>query len=190
MNISLNTYKVQTTTNSVVQLSKKTIYKEHLQCQNMSCFKNKPNEEKCGEATPPPPKKAPGPQSASYFVHLEKHPSVAYNPHPSQLFVSTGKISDGIETIPNMTDGLRLALQSLQIECVSQLLAELIKRVNGVSSDGETYLETKEEILEDYSSWLQRIATGSVVGEVDLKAITDTMAAFAEEHGLVLSSSD
>lgn len=188
----------------------------------MSCFKNKPNEEKCGEEKcgeekcgeppPPQPKKAwpapsprpavkhrspaprpvttTGPQSASFFVQSEKHPSVAYTPPPSQLFVSTGQISDGIETIPNMTKGLRLALQSLHIECVSQLLAELIKRVNGVSSDGEKYLETKEEILDDYLSWLTSVAPGDGAEEAGLQAITDTMAAFAEEHGLALTASD
>lgn len=181
----------------------------------MSCFKNIPNEEKCGEGKcgeppPPQPKKAwhapsprpaakhhstaqrpvptTGPDSASFFVQSEKDPSVAYNPHPSQLFVSTGQISDGIDTIPNMTDGLRLALQSVHIECVAQLLAELLKRVNGVSSDGEKYLETKEEILDDYLSWLTSVAPGG--NEAGLKAITATMAAFAEEHGLALTASD
>ena len=176
------------------------------------CGEEKCGEEKGGEHPPPQPKKAwhapsprpavkhrstaprpvttTGPPAASYFVQTEKDPSVAYKPHPSQLFVSTAQISDGIDTIPNMTDGLRLALQSLQIECVSQLLAELIKRVHGVSSDGEKYLETKEEILEDYLSWLTSIARGSEVEKTRLKAIADTMVAFAEEHGLALTASD
>ncbi len=110
----------------------------------------------------------------------DRHAHAAtYSQNSIEIFRENAKITDSIDIIPGMTKGLLFVLNSLDIFYVSQLLAELIKRVDDMQTD--------QEILQQYYNWLKSITKDTIASETNLHTITYAIGNFTADRGLFFS---
>ena len=75
-----------------------------------------------------------------------------------------------------MTYGLMYVLELMNIEFISQMLAEFIKHVNEY--------ENEKEVMNIYFRWLKSITKGTIAEETDINSICMVMAKYASKKGL------
>ena len=80
-----------------------------------------------------------------------------------------------VDEIPGMTFQLQTVLQQSNIEGVSQMLAEFIKRVG---------IEEDEDVAPMYEQWLHSICKHTTVHPSTVHAVTRSMEKYAVEKGL------
>ena len=80
-----------------------------------------------------------------------------------------------VDEIPGMTFQLQTVLQQFNIEGVSQMLAEFIKRIG---------IEEDKDVAPMYEQWLQSMCHHTTVDPSTFHAVTRSMEKYAVEKGL------
>ena len=80
-----------------------------------------------------------------------------------------------VDEIPGMTFQLQTVLQQFNIEGVSQMLAEFIKRIG---------IEEDEDVAPLYEQWLKSMCQHTTVKTSTFHAVTRSMETYAVEKGL------
>jgi len=80
-----------------------------------------------------------------------------------------------VDEIPGMTFQLQTVLQQSNIEGVSQMLAEFIKRIG---------IEDDEDVVPMYEQWLNSMCQHTTVRPSTVHAVTRSMEMYAVEKGL------
>lgn len=106
-----------------------------------------------------------------------------------QKFTETTKGGQPIQDIPFMTEGLAYVLNNNKINTVAQLLAKFIELNDGVIE--------AIDICKGFNEWLNKITTGTIAEEGDVKigydetlkkakvAVTMIIARYADDRGLI-----
>lgn len=99
-----------------------------------------------------------------------------YTDNGEDSFFNKTHIKEPVSHIPHMTYGLVYVLKLMNIEFISQMLAEFIKHVNEY--------ENEKEVMNIYFRWLKLITKGTIAEETNINSICMVIAKYAEHKGL------